>query len=97
MVKLKPPTAGVSLLSMDGGGIRGIVSIESLALVQSAFGSLCKIQDMFDMVFGTSAGRLERNWPWHSLETKLVQAVSSLLVSLRRIGISRNAGKFSRR
>jgi hypothetical protein len=58
MVKLKPPTAGVSLLSMDGGGIRGIVSIELLALVQSAFGSLCKIQEMFDMVFGTSAGML---------------------------------------
>jgi Patatin-like phospholipase len=56
---LLPPTAGIRILSMDGGGVRGIIPIiilchleQELALFQ------CKIGDFFDIVFGTSTGEI---------------------------------------
>lgn len=42
-VHLKPPTAGVRILSVDGGGIRGIVPLEFLELLQRSFGDDCSL------------------------------------------------------
>ena len=56
VVKLKPPTAGVRVASIDGGGTRGIIPLRTLGLMQQTLGSDCKVQDLFDMAFGTSAG-----------------------------------------
>lgn len=56
-VHLKPPTAGVRILSVDGGGIRGIVPLEFLELLQRSFGDDCSLQDYFDLTCGTSAGK----------------------------------------
>jgi len=60
LIRLKPPTAGVRILSVDGGGVRGIIPLEFLHLLQRSFGSSCRIQDLFDLALGTSAGMLER-------------------------------------
>lgn len=57
-VALKPPTAGVRILSIDGGGIRGVVPLEFLGILQNAVGSMCPIRDLFDLAFGTSSGEL---------------------------------------
>jgi hypothetical protein len=57
-VKLKPVTAGISLLNIDGGGTRAIVPLEFLEMIQSNFGKACLIQDLFDSTIGTSSGRL---------------------------------------
>lgn len=59
-VVLKPPTAGVRILSVDGGGVRGIVPLEFLHLLQQKLGAQCKVQDMFDLAVGTSAGKVEQ-------------------------------------
>lgn len=51
------PTAGIRVLSIDGGGIRGIVPLkylEHLEKVMSRFS--CLIKDHFDYVVGTSTG-----------------------------------------
>jgi hypothetical protein len=56
VVRLKPKTAGVRLLSVDGGGTRGIVPLEALKLLQNHLGLPCAIQDFFDFAIGTSAG-----------------------------------------
>ena len=56
-VYLKPPTAGVRLISVDGGGIRVIVPLGFLEVLQSSFGDECQLQDFFDLAFGTSAGK----------------------------------------
>ncbi|KAL8770679.1 MAG: hypothetical protein Q9209_003747 [Squamulea sp. 1 TL-2023] len=57
-VILKPPTAGISILSIDGGGVRGAVPLEFLRMLQETLGDDCPIQDLFDLAFGTSSGGL---------------------------------------
>ena len=56
LIRLKPPTAGVRILSVDGGGVRGIVPLEFLKRLQKSLGASCRIQDLFDLALGTSAG-----------------------------------------
>ena len=56
--KIKPPTAGVRILSIDGGGVRGVVPLEFLDLLQKEVGETCPIQDLFDLAIGTSSGLL---------------------------------------
>ncbi|KAK0301575.1 hypothetical protein LTR82_018239 [Friedmanniomyces endolithicus] len=58
LIRLKPPTAGVRILSVDGGGVRGIIPLEFLHLLQRSLGSSCRVQDLFDLALGTSAGGL---------------------------------------
>lgn len=59
-VDLKPPTLAPSLLSIDGGGIRGIGSLEFLRQLQVGVGNSYPIQDYFDSVVATSAGEIDR-------------------------------------
>lgn len=55
-VQLKPVTAGVRILSLDGGGMRGVLTLQLLQNIQSALGSTVRVQDFFDVAFGVSAG-----------------------------------------
>ncbi len=55
-VALKPPTAGVRILSIGGGGIRGVVPLEFLGILQNIVGPNCPVRDQFDLAFGTSSG-----------------------------------------
>lgn len=55
-ILLKPPTSGVRILTVDGGGVRGVVPLEFLSIIQGLLGPDCAIQDMFDLAFGTSSG-----------------------------------------
>ena len=57
VAKIKPPTAGVRMLAIDGGGIYGVIPLEFLQLLQRDLGPRIKIQELFDIVFGTSSGR----------------------------------------
>ena len=59
-VTLKPPTAGTRILSIDGGGVRGVVPLEFLSILQDAIGPECQLQDLFDLAFGTSSGKCFR-------------------------------------
>jgi predicted acylesterase/phospholipase RssA len=58
MVFLKPEAAGVRVLTLDGGGIRGIVELEILRLIENVWGGGLRIQDFFDLIVGTSTGGL---------------------------------------
>ena len=55
-ITLKPPTAGVRILSIDGGGSRGVVPLEFLRILQNMIGHGCPVQDLFDLAFRTSSG-----------------------------------------
>ena len=55
-ISLKPPTAGIRVLCIDGGGIRGVVPLLALREVEKAIGLPCKLQERFDLVVGTSSG-----------------------------------------
>jgi hypothetical protein len=58
LFKLLPPTAGIRILSIDGGGIRGIIPLTILNRLQEDFAYLgCSIRDYHDLVVGTSSGK----------------------------------------
>ena len=50
-----PPLAGYRILSLDGGGVRGIVELLSLERVMSFFPDM-HVNDLFDIIVGTSFG-----------------------------------------
>ncbi|XP_073129523.1 patatin-like protein 2 [Henckelia pumila] len=62
--KIQPPTFGklVTILSIDGGGIRGIIPATALEFLESELQKLdgkdARIADYFDIVAGTSTGGL---------------------------------------
>jgi hypothetical protein len=62
--RILPPTCGIRFISIDGGGSRGIVSIEYLDALQDTLGLNYPIQEHFDFSIGTSSGQLLPN---HSL------------------------------
>lgn len=58
-LQILPPTAGIRVLSLDGGGVRGIVPLVLLRKLESHLdGFQLPIRDFFDFVCGTSAGTL---------------------------------------
>ncbi len=59
IVKVKAPGAGIRVLSIDGGGTRGIMPLQFLQLLQDRIGLPYPVQDNFDIAYGTSSGK----WP----------------------------------
>ena len=57
MARLKPSTAGVRLLSVDGGSVRGVFPLEFLGLLQGLLQPDLFLQDLFEQAFGTSSGK----------------------------------------
>jgi hypothetical protein len=60
---VKPATCGIRVLSLDGGGVRGVISLENIQLLQATFAQSLDINllDLFDMVTATSAGKPQSN------------------------------------
>jgi hypothetical protein len=81
--RLVPPTAGIRMLCLDGGGIRGVVPFVFLKYLEtelSLFG--CSLQEMFDYVGGTSAGMLLRE-----LQVKILAGLIMRAGGLIAIGV----------
>lgn len=55
-VRVKPSTASVRVLSIDGGGTRGRVALESIQALQDRVGLPYPVQRNFDVIYGTSSG-----------------------------------------
>ncbi|MCJ1422264.1 hypothetical protein MMC29_000144 [Sticta canariensis] len=55
-VLLKPAAAGIRMLTLDGGGIRGIAELETLRQIERAMGGRIPLQCFFDLIVGTSTG-----------------------------------------
>lgn len=58
IAKIKSSTAGVRILSIDGGGVRGVVPLEFLDLLQKEVREACPIQDLFDLAIDISSDLL---------------------------------------
>jgi hypothetical protein len=56
LVKLRARCAGVRVLALDGGGIRGIVELILLRSIDDAIGLKIPVRDMVDLIVGTSTG-----------------------------------------
>jgi hypothetical protein len=57
-VKTNPKTATVRVLSIDGGGVRGIVPLAFLKILQDRIGLPYPVQNHFDVAYGTSSGKI---------------------------------------
>ncbi|KAK0639197.1 hypothetical protein B0T16DRAFT_238017 [Cercophora newfieldiana] len=57
-IQLKPRCAGIRVLSLDGGGIRGVVELVLLQALADETGLGIPIRDYFDLIVGTSTGGL---------------------------------------
>ncbi|KAF6832216.1 hypothetical protein CPLU01_06315 [Colletotrichum plurivorum] len=55
-ISIKPPHAGVRVLCLDGGGVRGIVELYVLKAIERVLGDGLRIQDFLDLIVGTSTG-----------------------------------------
>ncbi|KAF2792920.1 FabD/lysophospholipase-like protein [Melanomma pulvis-pyrius CBS 109.77] len=68
-IRVKPDFAGIRVLSLDGGGIRGIVELEVLRQIQRKLGVAIPIAAFFDLIVGTSTGGIlalalgVKQWP----------------------------------
>ncbi|KAJ2991286.1 hypothetical protein NUW58_g2566 [Xylaria curta] len=57
VIHMKPKLAGIRLVTLDGGGIRGIVELEVLRQIEMELGGV-PIQCFIDLIVGTSTGGL---------------------------------------
>lgn len=64
MVDVLPPTMSPAILAIDGGGVRGVIPLEYLLLVQEHLRP-CTIQDVVDLAIGTSSGQSVTLWRNH--------------------------------
>ena len=92
LFQLLPRCAGVRLLTLDGGGVRGILEIMLLEQLHHAIELDVPISELFDLIVGTSTGKWYLLHPvsvksvvrvkpqWSCAELTLDQAVSLLLV-----------------
>jgi hypothetical protein len=56
-IRLRPPTSGFRTLSLDGGGVRGLVTLEILRHIMTCFNVSLEAYQMFDFIVGTSTGK----------------------------------------
>lgn len=54
-VDLKPKTAGIRVLTIDGGGARGVIPLEFLKRLEALLGG-CSLPAVIDFSAGTSSG-----------------------------------------
>lgn len=73
-VILKPATAGIRVIAIDGGGTRGAVPLESLCILQDLLGEL-PLRACFDLALGTSSGK-SSGW---TDEFKLIAVLGGLI------------------
>lgn len=66
-IKVKPDTASVRVLSIDGGGTRGRAPLEFVRVLQDRLRLPCPVQHHFDVVYGTSSGKLLGGLKWAKL------------------------------
>lgn len=57
-VRIKPVTCAARVLSIDGGGPRGIIPLENLEIMQQFLGPQLPLCDMIDLTVGCSSGGL---------------------------------------
>lgn len=67
LIRLKPKCAGVRILTLDGGGVRGIIELALLDALERRIGLRLPIREFFDLIMGTSTGKSE-SLPSHEFD-----------------------------
>ncbi|CAK7238176.1 hypothetical protein SEUCBS140593_010402 [Sporothrix eucalyptigena] len=93
--RLHPPTAGVGVLCIDGGGIRGVVPLQLLKRIEDRVGLPIPFQRFVKVAFGVSSGGLiaaDMFINGHTVDETLERFVTLA----RRVFQPRGAGRLSR-
>ncbi|KAH7110494.1 hypothetical protein EDB81DRAFT_672123 [Dactylonectria macrodidyma] len=61
-VRIRPPTSGVGVLCIDGGGVRGIIPTTILELLEEEIGLPIPVQEHFQLCAGVSAAGISQLW-----------------------------------
>jgi len=61
-VKIHPPTAGVGILCIDGGGTRGALPLRIMKRLHERIGLPLPFQKLFKIAFGISSGAFLHIW-----------------------------------
>ena len=88
LVGLRPLTAGLRLLSIDGGGTLGVIAIGFMDVMQSMLGDIWRIQDLFDVAYGTSVGAFEDPILAFALTDMGTGGLIVLMLFLRQLPVS---------
>ncbi|KAK5102797.1 hypothetical protein LTS08_003597 [Lithohypha guttulata] len=89
-VTIVPPNAGIRILTIDGGGARGIVPLLMLRRLEHEFG--LPIQNFFDLIIGTSTGGIiglglgEKGWSVDECITKFERLVKTAFTKHKFLG-----------
>lgn len=62
-VEYRPDLSGIRLLSLDGGGVRGIIQLSILKRLEALIDLEMPFGELFDMMVGTSTGKLTNHIP----------------------------------
>jgi hypothetical protein len=57
-VPVRPQLSGLRILSLDGGGVRGIIQLVTLQRLESLIDLNLPLGQFFDLIVGTSAGKI---------------------------------------
>ena len=57
-IRLVPPSAGLRVLALEGGGWRTVVQLEILSRAELLLGHRLSVADFFDLVVGTGSGAI---------------------------------------
>jgi hypothetical protein len=55
-VQLLPKTTAVRAVTIDGGGVRGVIPLCMFSAMQTMLGDDCPLADLVDVSFGSSSG-----------------------------------------
>ena len=80
LVKVKSATAGVRILLIDGGGVRGIFPLRILELLNDRVGLPYPIQENFNGAFGISSGKLTPREKCQFIDRYICTGCLSILV-----------------
>ena len=75
LIGIRPPTAGVGILCIDGGGARGIIPLVLLKRIYEQIDLPIPIQKYFKLAFGISSGQ----WEYYHVDL-LLTIIGGLIV-----------------
>jgi len=71
LVRMKPKCAGARILTLDGGGVRGVIELTLVKNLNEKTGLGIHFREFFDLIVGTSTGTYSQlsvsRWDSHSL------------------------------
>jgi hypothetical protein len=90
----KPPTATWKVLSIDGGGARGIIPLVFLRALEERIGLPYPVQGNFDLIVGSSSGKA--SWHANLILIPCTGGISTLALGQKGLSVEDSIDQFER-